>query len=41
MLSRLEQRLEEARLEILFGTTLQDLLDQRDNLAQAQAMYFI
>ena len=41
VLSRLEQRLEEARLEIVFGTTLQDLLDQRDHLAQAQAMYFI
>lgn len=41
VLSRLEQRLEEARLEILSGTTLQDLLDQRDHLAQAQAMYFI
>ena len=28
-------------LGILSGTTLQDLLDQRDHLAQAQAMYFI
>ncbi len=41
VLGRLEQRLEEARLGILSGTTLQDLLDQRDHLAQAQAMYFI
>ncbi len=41
VLGRLEQRLEEARLGILSSTTLQDLLDQRDHLAQAQAMYFI
>lgn len=41
VLGRLEERLEEARRAILSGTTLQDLLDQRDHLAQAQAMYFI
>ena len=41
VLGRLEQRLEGARLGILSGTTLQDLLDQRDHLAQAQVMYFI
>ena len=41
VLGRLEERLEEARRAILLGTTMQDLLDQRDHLAQAQAMYFI
>jgi Rrf2 family protein len=41
VLGRLEERLEEARRAILSGTTLQDLLDQRDRLAQAQGMYFI
>jgi Rrf2 family protein len=41
VLQRLEQRLALARQGILAGTTLQDLLDQRDHLAQAQAMYFI
>ncbi len=41
VLTRLEARLEETRRDILTGTTLQDLLDQRDHLAQAQAMYFI
>jgi Rrf2 family protein len=41
VLTRLEERLEEARHGILASTTLQDLLDQRDHLAQAQAMYFI
>ncbi len=41
VLIALEDRLERARREILEGATLQDLLDQRDQLAQAQAMYFI
>jgi Rrf2 family protein len=41
VLTALEGRLEAARRGILAGTTLQDLLDQRDHLAQAQAMYFI
>lgn len=41
VLGALELRLEQARQRILSGTTLQDLLDQRDHLAQAQAMYFI
>lgn len=41
VLTSLEERLEAARSEILGGTTLQDLLDQRDRLAQAQVMYFI
>jgi Rrf2 family protein len=41
VLGRLEERLEQASHAILSATTLQDLLDQRDQLAQAQAMYFI
>jgi Rrf2 family protein len=41
VLTALEERLERARRDILQGSTLQDLLDQRDQLAQAQAMYFI
>ncbi len=41
VLGRLEERLEQASHAILASTTLQDLLDQRDQLAQAQAMYFI
>jgi hypothetical protein len=41
VLLRLEERLEEARRGILSGTTLQDLLDERDELVQSQAMYFI
>lgn len=41
VLSSLEGRLEGARNAILGGTTLQDLLDQRDQLVQAQVMYFI
>lgn len=41
VLSSLEDRLEGARAAILGGTTLQDLLDQRDQLVQAQVMYFI
>ncbi|MFM7086852.1 MAG: RrF2 family transcriptional regulator [Cyanobium sp.] len=41
VLSGLEERLDRARRSILEGTTLQDLLDQRDQLVQAQGMYFI
>lgn len=41
VLGSLEGRLERARQAILDGTTLQELLEQRDHLAQAQAMYFI
>ncbi|MFM7266356.1 MAG: RrF2 family transcriptional regulator [Cyanobium sp.] len=41
VLIALEERLARARREILEGSTLQDLLDQREQLAQAQAMYFI
>ena len=41
VLIALEGRLAQARREILEGSTLQDLLDQREQLAQAQAMYFI
>lgn len=41
VLTALEQRLERARRRILEGTSLQDLLDQRDQALQAQAMYFI
>jgi Rrf2 family protein len=41
VLGTLEQRLEAARRLILEGTTVQDLLDRRDQLVQAQAMYFI
>jgi Rrf2 family protein len=41
VLISLEERLEQARRLILEGATIQDLVDQRDQLAQAQAMYFI
>ena len=41
VLTNLLDRLERTRTRILEGTSLQDLLDQRDQLAQAQAMYFI
>lgn len=41
VLSALEQRLEASRRSILEETSVQDLLDQRDQLASAQAMYFI
>ena len=41
VLSALQERLDQARAEILLGTSLQDLLEQRDQRAQAQAMYFI
>lgn len=36
-----EQELEQARLRLLSGTTLQDLLERRDALLQDHAMYFI
>jgi hypothetical protein len=41
VLISLAERLEQARRAVLEASTLQDLLDQRDQLAQAQAMYFI
>lgn len=41
VLISLEDRLERARRDILEQATLQQLLDQRDQLAQAQSMYFI
>jgi Rrf2 family protein len=41
VLTSLEERLDNARRDILVGTSLQDLLDQRDQLAQAQVMFFI
>ncbi|MGB7563565.1 MAG: Rrf2 family transcriptional regulator [Prochlorococcaceae cyanobacterium] len=41
VLESLALRLEQARLTLLEGTNLQQLLDQRDGLLQAQAMYFI
>ena len=37
----MEQQLADAHQRILEATTLQDLLDRRDQLAQSQAMYFI
>ena len=37
----LEGRLEQARQAILEGTSLQDLLDERDQRLQSQVMYFI
>ncbi len=41
VLAALEGRLDAARRSILEGTTLLDLLEERDRLVQAQAMYFI
>ncbi|MCX5948959.1 MAG: Rrf2 family transcriptional regulator [Cyanobacteria bacterium] len=41
VLSNLQERLDQARAAILSGTSLQDLLEQRDQRIQAQAMYFI
>jgi Rrf2 family protein len=41
VLDGLESELAQARLQILEGTTLQDLVDRRDRLVQSQAMYFI
>lgn len=37
----LKQQLAAAHQQILEATTLQDLLDRRDQLAQSQSMYFI
>lgn len=41
VLSALEEQLQQMRRQILTGTSVQDLLDQRNALVQAQAMYFI
>jgi hypothetical protein len=41
VLAALEGRLDAARRSILEGTTLLDLIEERDRLVQAQAMYFI
>lgn len=41
VLHGLAGQLERARLDLLEGTTLQQLLERRDALLQAQAMYFI
>jgi len=37
----LQERLEQARQAILEGTSLQDLLDERDQRLQSQVMFFI
>ncbi len=41
VLAQVESRLHQARQRLLDETTLQDLLDQRNSLSQAQLMYFI
>jgi Rrf2 family protein len=41
VLTTLEDQLERARTALLAGTTLQDLLEERDQRQQAQVMYFI
>lgn len=41
VLASLEDQLERARQQVLQHTTLQDLLEQRNSLAQSQIMYFI
>jgi Rrf2 family protein len=41
VLGRLEDRLEQASREILAATTLQELLDQRQELTRSAVMYFI
>jgi Rrf2 family protein len=41
VLTALEEQLAAARRRILEGTSVQDLLERRDQLVQAQAMYFI
>ncbi len=41
VLANLEAQLLQARQQLLRETTLQDLLDRRNNLAQSQVMYFI
>ena len=41
VLAALETRLDRAQRAILEGTSLLDLLDERDRLVQAQSMYYI
>lgn len=41
VLAHLEAQLHEARQRLLQETTLQDLLDQRNSIAEPQLMYFI
>lgn len=41
VISSLQDRLEQTQLAILESTTLEALLESRDQLAQSQAMYFI
>jgi hypothetical protein len=41
VLASLEEELAQTRQRLLQETTLQDLLDQRNSLAQSQVMYFI
>lgn len=41
VVAEMEQQLAEARRERLTATTLQDLLERRDQLVLSQAMYFI
>lgn len=41
VLAALETRLDQAQRAILEGTSLLDLLDERDRLVQAQSMYYI
>lgn len=41
VLANLEDQLERARQQVLQQTSLQDLLEQRNSLAQSQIMYFI
>jgi len=41
VLENLVGQLENARNKLLESTSLQDLLERRDQLAQAQGMYFI
>ena len=41
VLESLASQLEQARLQLVQSTSLQDLLDRRDGLLQAQTMYFI
>ena len=41
VLQSLASQLERARLKVVEATSLQDLLDRRDALLQAQSMYFI
>ena len=41
VLRSLADQLERARLRVVEATSLQDLLDRRDALLQAQSMYFI